>query len=156
MGTIDKGYLSVLKSLKTKIRNARLKAAITVNRELLELYWEIGNAISQQQQQEGWGTKVIEKLAVDLKLAFPDFTGLSARNLRYMRDFAEAWQRKPIWQPLVAKLQMHDNQVFEFLQPLVAKIPWAHHIVLLNKTKAGDEGSFILKNQLKMAGANQY
>jgi predicted nuclease of restriction endonuclease-like (RecB) superfamily len=104
MGAIDKRYLSVLKNLKTKIRKARLKAAITVNTQLLELYWEIGNAISQQQQQEGWGTKVIEKLARDLKLAFPDFKGLSVRNLWYMKSFAEEWPREPIVQPLVAQI----------------------------------------------------
>jgi predicted nuclease of restriction endonuclease-like (RecB) superfamily len=149
MGTIGKGYVSVLKNLKSKIRKARIKAAIAVNTELLVLYWEIGNAISQQQQQEGWGTKVIEKLARDLKLEFPDFKGLSLRNLRYMRDFAEAWPCEPIWQPLVAKLQKPDNQDVEFVQPLVAKIPWAHHIVLLNKTKAGDERLFYLKKSIE-------
>jgi len=149
MGVIDRGYLNILEGLKIKIRSARQKASIAVNTKLLELYWEIGNAISQQQKQEGWGTKVIEKLALDLKLEFPDFKGLSARNLRYMRDFAEAWPREPIWQPLVAKLQPDNNQSFIFLQPLVAKITWAHHIVLLNKTKPGDERLFYLKKSVE-------
>lgn len=149
MGAIDKGYLSVLKNLKLKIRHARIKAAVTVNTELLELYWEIGNAISKQLQLEGWGTKVIEKLAKDLKMEFPDFKGLSARNLQYMKSFSEAWPVKPILQPLVAKLQTIDNHYFEFLQPLVAKIPWAHHIVLLNKTKAGEERLFYLKKTIE-------
>lgn len=149
MGAIDKGYLSILKSLKTRIRLANLKVAIAVNAELLELYWEIGYAISQQQQQEGWGTKVIEKLARDLKMEFPDFKGLSIRNLWYMKKFAEEWPREPILQPVVAELQSADKQLFKFMQPLVAQIPWAHHIVLLNKTKAGDERLFYLKKSIE-------
>jgi predicted nuclease of restriction endonuclease-like (RecB) superfamily len=80
----------------------------------LELYWEIGNAISQQQEQEGWGTKVIEKLARDLKMAFPDFKGLSPRNLHYMKSFSEAWPKAPILQPVVAKLQKDGNQGLNF------------------------------------------
>jgi predicted nuclease of restriction endonuclease-like (RecB) superfamily len=77
MNGVDKSYISILESLKEKIRHARLKTAITVNTELLALYWEIGRTISQQQKQEGWGAKVIEKLAQDLKKEFPDFKGLS-------------------------------------------------------------------------------
>jgi predicted nuclease of restriction endonuclease-like (RecB) superfamily len=149
MGVIDKGYLSVLDSLKVKIRNARQKVAVTVNARLLELYWDIGNAISQQQKLEGWGTQVIEKLAKDLKIEFPDFKGLSARNLWYMKSFAEAWPANPILQQLVAELQDDDNHRFKFLQPLVAQIPWGHHIVLLNKTKAGEERVFYLKKSVE-------
>jgi predicted nuclease of restriction endonuclease-like (RecB) superfamily len=142
MGTIDKSYFSILKNLKIKIRKARIKAIVAVNTGLLDLYWEIGNIISQQQKLEGWGTKVVDNLAQDLKKEFPDFKGLSARNLWYMRSFAEAW---PILQPLVAELQYNDKQLVTFVQPLVAQIPWAHHIVLLNKTKAGEERLFYLQ-----------
>jgi predicted nuclease of restriction endonuclease-like (RecB) superfamily len=145
MGVKDNGYFSILESLKVKIKSARQKAALTLNTQLLELYWEIGNAISQQQQQEGWGTKVVERLASDLKIEFPDFKGLSVRNLHNMKSFAEAWSRSPILQPPVAKLQSNDNHMFNFLEPLVTQIPWAHHIVLLNKTKAGKERLFYLK-----------
>lgn len=145
MGAIDKNYLTVLENLKSKIRNARQQVAVTVNTELLGLYWEIGNVILHQQKQAGWGAKVIEKLAIDLKLEFPDFKGLSARNLWYMRSFAEAWPKTPILQPLVAELQVSDKHAVTFMQPLVAQIPWAHHIVLLNKTKAGEERLFYLQ-----------
>jgi predicted nuclease of restriction endonuclease-like (RecB) superfamily len=149
MGAINKDYLRVLGSLKSKIRNARQKVAVTVNTELLELYWEIGNVILQQQKQKGWGGKVIEKLAIDLKMEFPDFKGLSFRNLYNMKNFAEAWPGNPILQPVVAKLQSYENQPSIFVQPLVAQIPWAHHIVLLNKTKAGEERLFYLKKTVE-------
>jgi predicted nuclease of restriction endonuclease-like (RecB) superfamily len=149
MGVIDKGYLGVLESLKIKIRTSRQKVAIAVNTQLLTLYWEIGNTISQQQKLEGWGTQVVEKLAQDLKMEFPDFKGLSARNLWYMKSFADAWPRNSILQQLVAELQSSDNQYFEFIEPLVAQIPWGQHIVLLNKTKTGDERLFYLKKTVE-------
>ena len=100
----------MLDNLKRKIRTARQQTAIAVNTQLLSLYWEIGNTISQRQKLEGWGAKVVEKLAKDLKLEFPDFKGLSFRNLHNMKSFAEAWPRIPILQPVVAKLQNTDNQ----------------------------------------------
>ena len=65
---------------------------MTVNQELLKLYWQIGNDILQRQQQQGWGSKVIDQLAKDLRVAFPELKGFSARNLKYMRAFAVAWR----------------------------------------------------------------
>jgi len=95
-------YTSVLSELKKKIKQARVRAILSVNKELLQTYWEIGKTILQQQNQEDWGTKVIERLAKDLKSEFPDFQGLSLRNLKYMRAFAEAY---PISQ--MCKCHMH-------------------------------------------------
>jgi predicted nuclease of restriction endonuclease-like (RecB) superfamily len=149
MNGVDKSYISILESLKEKIRHARLKTAITVNTELLALYWEIGRTISQQQKQEGWGAKVIEKLAQDLKKEFPDFKGLSLRNLWYMKSFAETWAGMLIVQPPVAQLQNNENHNFKFVQPLVAQIPWAHHIVLLNKTNTEEERLFYLQKTVE-------
>ena len=88
---IPSDYLQGLMSLKTEIRQARLKASLSVNRELIILYWKIGNDILTRQDQAGWGAKVIEQLAKDLRAEFPDMTGFSSRNLKYMRAFAEAW-----------------------------------------------------------------
>jgi Uncharacterized conserved protein len=88
---------------------------------LLKLYWQIGNDILQRQQQQGWGTKVIEQLAQDLRQAFPELKGFSARNLKYMRAFAEAWSEP------------------EFVQQPVAQLPWSHHLVLLTKLKGNVE-----------------
>ncbi len=90
---------------------------MTVNQELLKLYWQIGNDILQRQQQQGWGSKVIDQLAKDLRVAFPELKGFSARNLKYMRAFAEAWGEP------------------EFVQQPVTQLPWGHHLVLLTKLK---------------------
>ena len=115
------GYGGWLKNLKEKINNARQRAAIAVNTELVLLYWQIGKDILSRQAEQGWGTKVIERLAHDLRNAFPDMKGFSTRNLKYMRSFAEAWPDKQI------------------VQQLVAQIPWGHNLVLLSKLKTKEE-----------------
>lgn len=89
MSQLQTNYIKIVDSLKDKIRLARLKVAVTANFELIQLYWEIGQTILEQQKKDGWGAKTIDKLAIDLKTEFPDFQGLSVRNLKYMRAFAE-------------------------------------------------------------------
>lgn len=111
------GYQVFLRELKERIRGARLQAALAVNEELILLYWSIGREILERQAQEGWGTRVIDRLSSDLRHDFPDMTGLSARNLKYMRALAEA----------------HPNR--EFVQQVVARLPWGHVVRLLEMVK---------------------
>jgi predicted nuclease of restriction endonuclease-like (RecB) superfamily len=85
------GYVALLADLKERIRQARLRSALAVNNELILLYWSIGNDILSRQEQEGWGTKITDRLSADLHHDFPEMTGLSSRNLKYMRAFAEAY-----------------------------------------------------------------
>ena len=87
----DDSYTTFLRSLKERIRQAQIRAALAVNNELIVLYWQMGREILSRQQQQGWGAKVIERLAQDLKREFPDMSGFSPRNLKYMRAFAEAY-----------------------------------------------------------------
>jgi predicted nuclease of restriction endonuclease-like (RecB) superfamily len=89
-------YAQFLADLKGRIQAAQLRASLAVNRELVLLYWQIGRNILDRQQRESWGAKVIDRLAVDLKRAFPDLRGFSPRNLKYMRAFAEAWPEEAI------------------------------------------------------------
>jgi predicted nuclease of restriction endonuclease-like (RecB) superfamily len=110
-------YDRFLKDLKHRIRNAQVKAALAINQEMVMLYWSIGRDILQRQESEGWGAKVIDRLAKDLQNAFPDVTGLSARNLKYMRSFAAAYPDEAI------------------VQRSVAQLPWRHNIVLIEKLK---------------------
>jgi len=102
---LDKNYLITLNNLKDKIKLARLRAGYTVNIQLLQLYWEIGNTILLQRQKEGWGTNVVGRLAKDLRSEFPDMKGLSQRNLVYMQTFAGAWTANTFTQQAVAKLR---------------------------------------------------
>lgn len=108
-------YHEFITALKSRIRSAQLKAALSVNRELVLLYWQIGNDILIRQDQEGWGAKVIDRLSFDLRKEFPDMKGFSVRNLKYMRRFAEAWR---------------DAQ---FVQQAAAQIPWFHNCLILDK-----------------------
>src|SRR6185437_9810869 len=89
--SLPDSYPALLQELKERIRESQLRAAVAVNRELVLLYWRIGRDILVRQEQERWGAKVIDRLATDLKRAFPEMKGFSPRNLKYMRAFAEAW-----------------------------------------------------------------
>ena len=84
------GYAEWLVDLKTRIHGAQQRAALAVNRELVLLDWQIGRDILGRQSLQGWGAKVVDRLAHDLRSAFPDMKGFSRANLRYMRAFAEA------------------------------------------------------------------
>ena len=127
---LPKSYLHTLESLKEKIQKARLRAMLTANVQLLATYWEIGNSIAQQESEQGWGAKIVEQLAKDLCLAFPDFKGLSSRNLRYMRNFALAWPELSVLQNIDSTLDLNS-----ILQQPAAKLPWFHICTLLDKVK---------------------
>ena len=97
-------YPSWLSSLKQRIREAQVRAAIVVNTELVRLYWQIGHEILLRQQQQGWGAKVVERLARDLKAEFPEMTGFSRANIMYMRAFAATWREEEIVQAPLGQL----------------------------------------------------
>jgi predicted nuclease of restriction endonuclease-like (RecB) superfamily len=111
------GYTDWLADLKNRIHNAQQRTVHAVNRELVLLYWQIGRDVLERQSREEWGAKVIERLAHDLRTAFPDMKGFSRANLMYMRAFAEAWPNA------------------EIVQQAVGQLPWGHNLVLLAKLK---------------------
>jgi predicted nuclease of restriction endonuclease-like (RecB) superfamily len=125
------GYDEFLRELKERIRNAQVRAALAVNRELVLLYWQIGNEILYRQQQQGWGSKVINRLATDLRKAFPDIKGFSARNLNYMRAFAEAYPDETI------------------VQQVVALIPWGHNVRILDAVKTPEERIWYIQQTIQ-------
>ncbi len=143
-------YGAILNQLKEKIKTAQTKAVLAVNNELLKVYWEIGNVISDQEKESGWGSKVIEKLAADLKMEFPGMKGLSPRNLRYMRDFSVAYPQFVIWQQPAAKLQNIDNQQDTIWQQAAAKLPWGHHLAILSKIGTTEERRFYIQKCAEM------
>jgi len=129
--SIPEDYNIFLRELKERIRNAQVRAAISVNRELVLLYWQIGQDILNRQQQQGWGAKVIDSLAADLQKAFPEMKGFSSRNLKYMRSFAETYA---------------DEQ---FVQQVVAQIPWGHNIRILDSVKDGVEREWYIRQTIE-------
>ena len=110
-------YADLLASIKERIQTAQVRAALAVNRELVLLYWGIGKEILARQASQGWGSKVVERLAKDLRSAFPQMKGLSRTNLLYMRSFAETWPEEAI------------------VQQVVGLIPWGHNVRLLDLVK---------------------
>lgn len=121
VATLPSDYPHWLTSLKQRIQATQQRAVLAVNRELVMLYWHIGHDILARQQAQGWGAKVVARLAVDLTAAFPDMKGFSRRNLLYMRSFAEEWPDA------------------EFVQQAVALLPWGQNLLLLTKLKTRDE-----------------
>jgi len=112
-------YEEWLQSLKERITGAQARAILAVNREMVLLYWQLGREILDRQRRHGWGAKVVDRLARDLRRAFPDQKGFSPRNLKYMRAFAEAWPDET------------------FVQGMLAQITWYHNIAILEKV--GDQ-----------------
>lgn len=147
--TTPSNYSLIISGLKERIRQARLKAASLVNAELLKVYWEIGHTIVDQQNKEGWGAKVIDRLAADLKAEFPDFKGLSVRNLKYMRSFAEVWPEFPKMRQPAAQVKGTENQSDIIVQQLAAQIPWGHHQVLLDRVKDPAERAFYIQKAVE-------
>ena len=125
------GYANWLADLKSRIHSAQQRATLAVNRELVLLYWQIGRDILTRQSVQGWGAKVIERLAHDLRVAFPDMKGFSPRNLKYMRAFAQAWPEA------------------EFVQQAAAQLPWFHLCTLLDKLKTREERDWYLAQTVK-------
>ncbi len=114
---LPESYGGFLVEIKEQIKKERLKAVIAANSALVLMYWNIGRSILDRQNSEGWGTKVIDRLSVDLKDEFPEMNGFSARNLKYMRKFAENWPDISI------------------VQEVLAQISWYHNLALLEKLK---------------------
>ncbi len=118
---IPRDYADWLASLKSRIAGARQRATIAVNQELVRLYHHIGAEILERQTRQGWGAKVIDRLAADLRAAFPEMKGFSSSNLKYMRFFAEKCPTGLIGQ-----------------QP-ADQLPWFHLVTLLTKVSADTE-----------------
>lgn len=102
-------YADFLKQIKQRVKAERLKAVLSANAALILMYWDIGHDILRKQEQAGWGAKVIDRLACDLKESFPEMNGFSARNLKYMRKFAEEWPERGIVQRTVAQIPWRSN-----------------------------------------------
>jgi predicted nuclease of restriction endonuclease-like (RecB) superfamily len=125
------GYAELLADLEKEIGLARLRASVSINREMTLLYWQTGRRILERQQHQGWGAKVIDRLAADLRGKFPDLQGFSPRNLKYMRTLAATY-------PDVT-----------FVQEALAQISWYHNITLLEKVKGEAERHWYIRQTIE-------
>jgi predicted nuclease of restriction endonuclease-like (RecB) superfamily len=128
---LSSDYQAFLRSIKTRVQQAQLRAVVAVNKELILLYWYIGKEILARQHKERWGTGVIERLSTDLHAAFPQMKGFSPRNLGYMKTFANTYPDETI------------------LQEVLAKITWYHHITLLEKVKDEQERLWYIQQAIE-------
>jgi predicted nuclease of restriction endonuclease-like (RecB) superfamily len=129
--SLPSDYLTVLQSIKQRLQQAQLKAMMSVNAQLIITYWGIGKDILDRQEQEGWGAGIIEQLSSDLTNSFPEMRGLSARNLGYMKSFAQTYPDEAI------------------LQRSVAKLPWRHNIALMEKVKDENERLWYIEQTIE-------
>ena len=149
-------YPLLLADIKIKIREAQVKALLSANAQMIQMYWDIGNMIANKQKIEGWGANVIAKLSADLKSELPELRGFSERNLKNMLRFASEYSfvqlvtaqlendvNSKVQQP-VAQLQSTEIQNDKKVQPpaallksleLLFSIPWTHNIILIEKIK---------------------
>src|SRR5690554_3327616 len=104
-------YDNWFRQISQKIAQSRITIRIKVNTELLQLYFDIGSSILEVQEEKGWGSQIIDNLSNHIKKEFPESTGFSVRNLKYMRAFAEAYPDFPIVQVPLAQSKMEFVQV---------------------------------------------
>lgn len=128
----DKGYMAILREIKEKIQHAQIKATLSVNKELISLYWEIGKIINEKQKQSRYGDSIVELLAGDLIREFPNMKGFSRTNLFNIRQ----------WHSFYAK---GDEKV----QQLVGQLPWGHNVIIVNRIKDHSEAAFYLHETIK-------
>lgn len=122
-------YNSFLVEIKTKIQNSRIKALKSVNKEMINLYWELGKSIVERQERNGWGKAIVENIANDLQQSFPSIQGFSSQNLWRMRKFYMNYKDNEKLAPLVREISWSHNMLIVFqgsdynpkLQPLVAQ-----------------------------------
>lgn len=123
MTNIDNDQFQFIAEIKQKVRQAQYAALKAVNTELINLYWELGKAISEK-QSIGWGKAIVPTLSKELQREFPEMTGFSTTNLWYMVQFYTEYRTD------------------ENLQPLVGEISWSKHLIILSKCKDSQERLF--------------
>lgn len=124
-------YLSLIDDIKSRIRQGQIKASLSLNTEMILMYWDIGAIILKRQKMDGWGKGIIPKLAKDLKNDLPEVKGFSERNLGYMLQLAKEYP---------------DSSI---LQQAVAKLPWGHTILLMQRLKNTDERGWYIQQTLQ-------
>ena len=133
--SIDKEYKEWLVSLKQKVRASQLKAAVQVNVELLQLYWDLGADIVRQQSQHSWGDGFLTQLSRDLSSEFPEMKGFSLSNLKYIKQWYLFYNR--------------DTSISQQLVGQIKQIPWGHNIVIITKCKNPEDAAYYVSKTIE-------
>ncbi len=142
----SKEYKNWISGLKEKIRTAQIKASLSVNSEMLNLYWDIGKSISEKLTIAKWGTKVVDNVSKELQQTFPDIEGFSRRNLLFMRQWFEFYQSTDskqieIVKQIVSQFRPGKNSKPE-IHRILSLIPWGHNIVIIQKNENIEDAIF--------------
>ena len=151
-------YREFIREIKDRIQSAQLKAAVSVNQTLLQLYWDLAARIIARQQVSVWGDGILGQISHDLQTEFPDMKGFSVRNLKYMRQWYRFWSgtnaiakqaaaqldQSAIGQQPAAQL---ENALY--VQQLVSQIPWWHNVIIISKIKEQDEALFYVQQTIQ-------
>ncbi|MEH1998523.1 MAG: PDDEXK nuclease domain-containing protein [Nostoc sp.] len=176
--SISDDYRNLLMEVQQRIRSAQYEALKAVNREMINLYWDIGQMIVIKQQNASWGKSVVKKLAKDLQAEFPGISGFSARNIWNMRNFYVTYSQNEKLQPMVAEIGWTHNLVIlekckddlerELYIRMTRKFGWTKNVLihqienqtyektLLNQTNFDQSISAEIRNQLKLAVKDEY
>jgi predicted nuclease of restriction endonuclease-like (RecB) superfamily len=127
----DKAYTSFLLDIKQRIQSAQIKASVSVNQELLRLYWDLGERIVEKQKQASWGDGFLSQISGDLQKAFPGMKGFSLRNLQNVRQWYIYWSK-------------YRKNVLQ----LVAQIPWGHNQIIMTKIENHEEALFYIRKTI--------
>jgi len=170
---LDINYKNWISALKDKIRSAQIKAALSVNEQMIMLYWDIGKSIVDQQQEHNWGSKIVEQMALDLKRELPDTNGFSRTNLFAMRKFYLFYTDSQLVRQLGGLIQNADFENNIIVQQpagliqsdenlivhpdggqlhsnsILCKIPWKHHITILSKCSSTKEAQFYIQQTIQ-------
>src|SRR3989338_1554197 len=133
--TKDLSYSAWLKELKAKVRTVQIKAAVKVNSELLQFYWELGQNIVDKQKKSQWGDGFLRQLSLDLSAEFPDMKGFSLSNIKYIKQWHLFY---------VQETEKSQQAVGQLLQ-----IPWGHHIVIISKCESFKEALFYISKTIQ-------
>lgn len=161
----DKEYVQWLSDIKNRYRNSQVRAAVKVNAELLELYWSIGRDLVAMKAEERWGSGIVKQFALDMREAFPDATGFSLSNVKYMKQWYSfyykqvAKSQRPVGQITSAGKSQQDGDIFLHLvdaksqRPIdqldlpevFGQIPWGQHIDIVSRCKSLEEALFYVR-----------
>lgn len=140
---LDKSYIKFIDELKAQINAARVRASLSVNRELILLYYKIGQLILQKQNEEGWGSKIIEKVSQDLRKSFPEMKGLSITNLSSMKRFADIYGSE------VKQLEFIHQAGGELAESPIFNIPWRHHVEIMEQVSDLNERTWYIRETIR-------
>ena len=149
----DKEYVEWVADVKRRYRQSQVRASVRVNTTMLEFYWSVGRDLVRMRAEERWGTGVVKQFALDMRQAFPNETGFSYTNVKYMKQWysfysvrVEKGQRliglideKEKSQRVVGQLEMPE---------LFGRVPWGHHIDIVSRCETIDEALFYIKNDI--------